>query len=240
VTSVAISPEGNVLATGSLDATVRLWNVRDGVFLGVLKGHEGTVNSVAFHPGGELLGTGSWDGSIRIWDVQTQSLIRTMNSQSRKISCFAFDPTGRVIAAGGLDGSITFWSLVDGQIMATFMALDANEWLAYTPDGYFVGSDRSVHRLMMKFNYAGRAYPATFFPRQNPNPAKVAASLSSDNTKEPANTHQSGVSPKQTHRRPSKIVGNRFARSLTLCFADTLRSFSHSRRNNAIQYADTF
>jgi WD40 repeat protein len=74
VTSVAFSPDGALIMSGSLDNTIRMWDARNqGVALGVLEGHTGTVTSIAFSPDGARLVSSSHDRAIRIWDVHPMS-----------------------------------------------------------------------------------------------------------------------------------------------------------------------
>ena len=69
VTSVAFSPDGRLLASGSDDQTVKLWDVATGQEVRTLSGHTAPVRSLAFSPDGRLLASGSWDGTVRIWGV---------------------------------------------------------------------------------------------------------------------------------------------------------------------------
>ncbi len=67
VTSVAFSPDGRYLASGSEDRTIKLWRVSDGALVRTLYGHTDWVSSVAFSPDGQYLASGSGDKTVRLW-----------------------------------------------------------------------------------------------------------------------------------------------------------------------------
>ena len=71
VLSVAFSPDGQILASGSDDHTVRLWDVVTGTLLHTLEGHTGRVHEVAFSRNGRTLASGSGDHTVRLWNVAT-------------------------------------------------------------------------------------------------------------------------------------------------------------------------
>ena len=109
VNTLAFSPDGQTLASGSNDSTVRLWDVNTGKQLYVLEGHSSNVGTVAFTPdGGSLISSGG--GGIKVWNAQTGELQQSFAKQSEYTRCFAIDPTGQILAFEVHDG-IEIWNL---------------------------------------------------------------------------------------------------------------------------------
>src|SRR5579871_543201 len=79
VLAVAFSPDGKLLASGSVHDTVRLWDLATGAALQTLKGHQDRVVAVAFSPDGKLLASGSDDGTFKLWDLATGPAMQTLN-----------------------------------------------------------------------------------------------------------------------------------------------------------------
>jgi WD40 repeat protein len=70
VLSVAFSPDGKRIVSGSLDKRVKVWDADKGVETLTLKGHTDGVMSVAFSPDGKRLVSGSWDHTVKVWDAK--------------------------------------------------------------------------------------------------------------------------------------------------------------------------
>jgi len=77
---VAISSDGSLVASGSHDRTVRIWDIRTGHCLQVLEGHSNCVWSVAFSPDGKTIASGGDDGTTKLWNAETGECIETFRS----------------------------------------------------------------------------------------------------------------------------------------------------------------
>ncbi|HEY9608014.1 serine/threonine-protein kinase [Allocoleopsis sp.] len=114
VNSVAISPNGQFLASGYEDKTVRLWNLETGEVISTLMGHAQGVKSVAFSPDGTMLATGSDDQTIKLWNVSNGQEIYTLCGHSHAVKSVAFSPDGQVLASGSWDKTIKLWNVQTG------------------------------------------------------------------------------------------------------------------------------
>ncbi|GMG38934.1 unnamed protein product [Aspergillus oryzae] len=114
VNSVAFSPDGRTLASGSLDHTIKLWDTTTGTERQTLKGHSGWVNLVAFSPDRYTLASGSLDNTIKLWDTTTGTERQTLKGHSSSVNSVAFSPDGYTLASGSLDHTIKLWDTTTG------------------------------------------------------------------------------------------------------------------------------
>ncbi len=133
INALAISPDGQILASGSEDKTVQLWDTQTYKLLSRLKGHSGWVTSLAFSKDGKLLASGDADKTIKLWDVESKKLTETIIGHNNSINALAFVPEGThqysgCLASGSADGTIRFWNPDTGEEITIF-ATGHTEWV---------------------------------------------------------------------------------------------------------------
>ncbi|KAK2589911.1 hypothetical protein QQS21_012410 [Conoideocrella luteorostrata] len=138
VWSVAFSLDGTLVASGSLDRTVRLWRVNTGKCFQTLEGLAACVTSVAFSPDGALVALGLDNAIIQLWRVNTGECIQTLEGHSGW--SVAFSPDGAYIAAGGAR-TVQLWHVKTGKCTQMLDDLRGEVWsVAFSPDGALVAA----------------------------------------------------------------------------------------------------
>ena len=115
VNSVAFSPDGSRIASGSDDTNVRVWNAASGECVAKLEGHSDDVTSVAFSPDGSRIASGSLDEAVRVWDAATGECVVKLEGHSRAVTSVAFSPDGSRIASGSGDKTVRVWNRLTGE-----------------------------------------------------------------------------------------------------------------------------
>ena len=153
IRSLAISPDGQLLVSGSDDKTIKLWHLVTGEELFTFKGHTKAVYSVAISSDGEILASGSDDKTIKIWQLKTGHQLGTItlgnwfSGDSGCVYSVAISPNREILASLSSGGTIKLWNLNTGREIRTLKA--RNSWVqavAISPDGQIVagGSDDST------------------------------------------------------------------------------------------------
>jgi WD40 repeat protein len=115
VNSVAFSPEGQRVVSGSSDMSVRIWDILDGKQMAApLLGHSGSVQCVAFSPDGRYIASGSSDRTVRIWDANSGVQTALLEGHADGVRSITFSPDGQRAVSGSDDQSLRIWDLDTG------------------------------------------------------------------------------------------------------------------------------
>jgi WD40 repeat protein len=152
VSSVAFSPDGNKIVSGSRDNTLRLWDATTGKPIGqpFTEHTDAQTLSVAFSPDGNKIVSGSTDKTVRLWDATTGKPIgQPFTGHKDVVLSVAFSPDGNKIVSGSFDKTVRLWDATTGKpIGQPFIEqTDAVYSVAFSPDGNKIvsgGNDKTV------------------------------------------------------------------------------------------------
>jgi WD40 repeat protein len=173
VSSVAFSPDGKTIVSGSSDRTVRLWDLQGNQIKVFHHDRKVKVWSVAFSPDDKTIVSGSSDKTIRLWDVANGEQLKVFHHDDQVWSV-AFSPDGKTIVSGSSDKTIRLWDVANGEQLMEFHHDDTVWSVAFSPDSKTIvsGSSDKTLRLwdvangnqIMKFQHDDTVLSVAFSP----------------------------------------------------------------------------
>jgi WD40 repeat protein len=106
VRCAVVSPDEKLIAIGTMDAAIGLWDLLNYKQVATLKGHGDAVYSLDFTPDGKTLASGSLDGTVKLWNMATRSLLFTLDDHQSPVVAVKFSPDRQYLLTGSQDGTI--------------------------------------------------------------------------------------------------------------------------------------
>ena len=136
VRAVAVTPDGQRAVSGSLDGTLKVWDLESGKELQTLSGHRVIVQVVAVTPDGQRAVSGSLDGTLKVWDLESGKELQTLFGHRGDVGAVAVTPDGQRAVSGSSDGTLKVWDLESGKELQTLSGHRGPVGaVAVTPDG---------------------------------------------------------------------------------------------------------
>ena len=177
INSIAINPDGKILASGSYCWSVKLWNIKTGKLLQTIN-YDYPINAVTFSPNKSILAIADSGNFIRLWDVNSSKTIIKLKAHKglfTGINCLAFSPDSRIIASGGGDKTVKLWDINTGSEIRTLKAHKKSvNSVVISPKGKFLASgsadktviiwDLNTGKILTSFNTNAKVNSVDFSP----------------------------------------------------------------------------
>jgi WD40 repeat protein len=138
--SVAVSPDGKVLASAGRDNAIKLWDLATARLLHSLTPNQGLeLPQLAFSPDGERLASAGADATVKLWEVRTAKEQQTLSGHEACADAVVFRPDGRRLATASRDGSVRLWDPATGKVLRVLVRGGGHlNSVAFSPDGRYL------------------------------------------------------------------------------------------------------
>ncbi|MFQ5636872.1 MAG: hypothetical protein ACE5IR_02620 [bacterium] len=141
VNSLAFTPNGALLATGSADNTIKIWNTETGEMLRTLSAHEADIFSIALSPNGRTLASAGYDAKLILWDMVQGEILNTIDGHEQPVVSIAISPDGQLVATASRDPVVRVWDISDGRLIFSLAGHYGQvREVAFSPDGRWLAS----------------------------------------------------------------------------------------------------
>ncbi|NUN66390.1 NACHT domain-containing protein [Pseudanabaena biceps] len=169
ILSIAFSPNGQILASGSADRTIKLWDAHTGKLMKTLHGHRSWVWGIAISPDSKFLASGSYDHTVKLWNLESGECLQTLQGHPSSVLSVIFSHDGKTLFSGGYDKLVKHWHLETGECLHTWEADSSNRvWaMAISPNSQHLatgGDDTSVKLWDMETRECLRIFSGHYHP----------------------------------------------------------------------------
>ncbi|MBD2186628.1 WD40 domain-containing protein [Pseudanabaena mucicola] len=151
ILSVAFSPNGQILASGSADRTVKLWNPHTGKLIKTLQGHRSWVWGIAISPDSKFLASGSYDHTVKLWNLESGECLQTLQGHPSSVLSVRFNHDGKTLFSSGYDKLVKYWHLETGECLHTWEADSSNRvWaMEISPNSQYLATGGDDHSIKL-------------------------------------------------------------------------------------------
>ncbi|BAU67481.1 WD-repeat protein (plasmid) [Stanieria sp. NIES-3757] len=139
---------GGILASGSTDNAIAIWDYQQGQLIQTLQGHDNWVFSVAFSPEGQTLASASHDQTVRLWNIETGEYLHICRGHNHLVSSVAFHPHGQIVASGSQDQTVRLWQVKTGTCLRVLQASRLYEGMNITGTKGLTSAQKTTLKIL--------------------------------------------------------------------------------------------